>query len=156
MYINSDIWWSFGKGFWFYRSYSGDPYRLELQINSLLISVDKVVHMTARRMIENDWTMTWQSKAGHRGVYLYVDRPCRSFNLDLLQPSQVKLFDADSDNPDVDIDGRTYWNHTFCAELSILVLWAHNLGDYHEPWQRRLYLYIIVNIIINWILVYLW
>ena len=52
-------------------------------------------------MIENDWTTTGQSRAGHGGSRLYVDRPCGSFDFNLLQPSEVKLFDADSDNPDV-------------------------------------------------------
>ena len=52
-------------------------------------------------MTENDWTTNEQSRAGHGGSRLYVDRLCRSFDFDLLLPSEVKLFDADSDNPDV-------------------------------------------------------
>ena len=52
-------------------------------------------------MIEYDWTTTGQSRAGHGGSRLYVDRPCKSFDFNLLQPYEVKLFDADSDNPDV-------------------------------------------------------
>ena len=100
VYINSDIWWSFGKDSCFHRSYSGDPYWLELRIKSLLISVDEVVHTTKDRR-EGDR----ERRPGRQGqvmeLRLYVERPCRSFDFDLLQPYEVELFDANSNNPNV-------------------------------------------------------
>ena len=83
--------------------YSCDPYRLELRIKSLLTSVVKsytrrgIGDKETRERLHDDQVVEDRSQR----VHLYDDRPCRSFDFDLLKPSNVELLDAGSDNPDV-------------------------------------------------------
>ena len=93
----------FGKDSLRDRPFSGDPRPIRLRIKSLLTSVDKsytrrrIGEKDDRERLDDDWAVEDRSWR----VHLYEDRPCRSFDFDLLQPSEVELLDADSDNPDV-------------------------------------------------------